>query len=131
MDQWMVFCCGQRYTEEIAKASDDQLSNWKAIEQVSATSILLDNNQLSWMINQALAMEYSLGPEIVAHPYHIDVIRTALNHNLAACYPIIQEEVAQSFEGVLALDGNGENHLATSSSHLVLRYVQNGRLYQP
>ena len=59
------------------------------------------------MIDQALAMEYSLGPEIVTDPYHIDVIRTALNHNLAACYLNIQEEVVQSFKDMLALNGDG------------------------
>ena len=40
MDKWMVFCCGQRYVEEISKAGDDQFSNWKALQQVSPNSIL-------------------------------------------------------------------------------------------
>ena len=53
-------------------------------------------------------MEYSLGPENVTDPYHIGVIRIALNRNLAACYPNIQDEVVQSFKDVLALDGDGK-----------------------
>ena len=56
-------------------------------------------------------MEYSLGPEIITNPYHITIIWTALNCNLAACYPNIQEEVVQSFKNVLALDSDGEPRL--------------------
>ena len=92
----------------------------------------LDNKQLISIINQANAMEYSFGPEIVTDPYHITVIRIALNRNLAACYSNIQEEVVQSFTDVLALDGDGKPRIIRlHHPHLLLRYVQDGRLCQP
>jgi hypothetical protein len=64
------------------------------------------------IIDQAVAMEHSLGPEVVVDPYHIGVIRAALNRNLASCYPDIQDEVVQSFAEVLALDGQGTSALS-------------------
>ena len=71
-------------------------------------------------------MEYSLGPENVTDPYHIGVIRTALNRNLAACYPNIHEEVVQSFKDVLALDGDGEPTIIRLRRALICFYRVEG-----
>jgi hypothetical protein len=65
-------------------------------------------------------MEHSLGLENVTDPFPAGVIRTALNRNLAACYPDIQDEVVQSFSDVLALDGSGKLRDLGLSSHIYL-----------
>jgi hypothetical protein len=116
MDKWVVFCCGQRYAEEIAKVSEDQLSSWEGLQRVRP---LFDPYRTASCsaLDQAIAMEYSMGLENVTDPYHVGVIRTALNKHLPACYPNIHDEVVQSFKDVLALHGDGR------PIHLVPGYV--------
>jgi hypothetical protein len=60
-------------------------------------------------------MDYTLGLENGTDPYPVGLIRTRLNRNLAASYPVIHEEIVQSFDDLLALDGNGESRLCRSS----------------
>lgn len=57
---------------------------------------------------QLAAIEYTFGKEVVDSPYHVPVVRTALNRNLGALIPNIRDEIVQSFEDVLALEGNGK-----------------------
>jgi hypothetical protein len=59
-------------------------------------------------IGQLAALKYTFGEEVITDPYHIPMIRTVLNKKLAACFPDIHDEIVQSFEDVLALEGNGE-----------------------
>jgi len=56
-------------------------------------------------------MEYTFGEEVVADPYHILMIRTPLNKNLGVCFPDVRDEIVQSFDDVLALEGNGTSQL--------------------
>jgi hypothetical protein len=54
-------------------------------------------------------MDHTLGSENATDPFPIGLIQTRLSHNFAACYPVIHDEVVQSFNDLLALDGSGES----------------------
>ncbi|KAG9308978.1 cytochrome P450 [Chiua virens] len=84
---WTVVVSHRGHLEELAKASDDQLS----IEEV---------------INDQLHIEEMLGSELRTNPYHIPIIRSQLTRNIDALYNDIRNEIVTSFEEVLDLKGH-------------------------
>ncbi|KAJ6612093.1 cytochrome P450 [Mycena sp. CBHHK59/15] len=52
-----------------------------------------------------LQVDYTMGPEISANPYHAHTIRTSLTRNLGRCFPEVRDEIVCSFDDVLALNG--------------------------
>ncbi|KAH7926831.1 cytochrome P450 [Leucogyrophana mollusca] len=85
LHQWMVIVSEPKLMEELRKSPDDELSFMEAA-------------------NDALKIEYTLGPEIERNPYHISIIRSQLTRNLAALYPDIRDEIVVAFDETLQLE---------------------------
>jgi cytochrome P450 len=84
---WLVFCCGQQSLDEIRKATDDELSIDLAIDDTIQTT-------------------FTVGDEFSEDRYHIPIIRKTLTRNLGANFHLIRDEVSQSFQDILSLEGN-------------------------
>ncbi|KAH7886354.1 cytochrome P450 [Phlebopus sp. FC_14] len=84
LHKWMVIVSGRQLLEEMRNAPDDQLSFLESA-------------------NQALKVEYTLGPAVHHNPYHIAVIRSQLTRNLSILYPEIRDEIVTAFDDVLDL----------------------------
>ncbi|KAF8547563.1 hypothetical protein OG21DRAFT_1527087 [Imleria badia] len=50
-----------------------------------------------------------MGPEIYHNPYHVLIVRSQLNQNLNALYPVIRSEITTAFDDVLELRADGEH----------------------
>ncbi|THU93438.1 cytochrome P450 [Dendrothele bispora CBS 962.96] len=72
VDGWQVVVNGTRLIEDIKQASDEQL--------LDAT-------------NETLQTRYTMHPELVPNPYHIDVIRTSLTRSIGARFADMHDEV--------------------------------------
>jgi len=64
---------------------------------------------------QILQTPYTFGQDIRDDSYYVGVIRHALPRNLAVCFPDIFDEVKQSFETNLALNGSGIGSLFSNT----------------
>ncbi|KAF7378406.1 Cytochrome P450 monooxygenase 51 [Mycena sanguinolenta] len=80
-NQWLVLLSGQRLIEDIRNA-DDSLSFTDSAKVMFQT-------------------EYTIGYEQLHDPFQINVIRTAFTRNIAACFPVIREEIAAAFEDLI------------------------------
>ncbi|KAF7378404.1 Cytochrome P450 monooxygenase 51 [Mycena sanguinolenta] len=80
-NQWLVLLSGQRLIEDVRKA-DDSLSFADAAKVMFQT-------------------EYTIGYEQLHDPFQMNVIRTALTRNIAACFPVIREEIAAAFKDLI------------------------------
>jgi len=78
MSQWLVIAPGFDQVEEIRRAPDDVLSAQDAVADTLHTDI-------------------TLGPEIHANPFHVDIIRTTLTRNIGAAFPDIYDEIITAF----------------------------------
>ena len=61
-----------------------------------------------WLFPQTFQFEATLGDKIMKHHNLITVIRTSLTRNIDARFHEIVEEVAQSFEGGIPCEGDGD-----------------------
>ncbi|KAJ7097132.1 cytochrome P450 [Mycena belliarum] len=84
--RWDFIVSGKTLIDEVASAPESILS-------------ALEGNK------DSLKVDITIGPEILNHAYHIDVLRTTLTRNLAKCFPDIRDEISCAFDDVLALDG--------------------------
>ncbi|KAF7345271.1 Cytochrome P450 [Mycena sanguinolenta] len=80
-NRWLVLLSGQRLIEDIRKA-DDSLSF------ADSAKVMLQS-------------EYTIGYEQLHDPFQMNVVRTALTRNIAACFPVIREEIAAAFEDLI------------------------------
>ncbi|KAF8351221.1 cytochrome P450 [Amanita rubescens] len=78
MSQWLVIAPGFDKVEEIRRAPDDVLSAQDAVADTLHTDI-------------------TLGPEIHANPFHVDIIKTTLTRNIGAAFPDIYDEIITAF----------------------------------
>jgi len=79
MDRWLVVLTGDDLSETLRNAPDNVLSAWEA------------NRDL-------LQINYTLGRKALEDPYHMNIIRTTLNKNLASLLPHMLDEIAHVFE---------------------------------
>ncbi|KAK0212481.1 cytochrome P450 [Desarmillaria ectypa] len=79
IDRWMVVVSGDQQINDMRKALPDHLSFLDEVENTLQTS-------------------YTLGSNIHLDPYHIDVVRSALTRNIAACFPVVRNEIEASFK---------------------------------
>ena len=109
----MVILSSREHLEELAKASDNELSFREAINDVR-------NHSLPWQLSlfrcllQSIQVEHTLGPEIHHNVSHVTVLRLRLTRNLGVLYPGIRDEIVTSFAEVLDLTENGEESRLTS-----------------
>ncbi|KAK0187862.1 cytochrome P450 [Armillaria mellea] len=78
IDRWIVVVSGDRQINDMRNALPHQLSFMEEIENLLQTT-------------------YTLGRSIHLDPYHIDVVRSALTRNIAACFPDVRDEIGISF----------------------------------
>ncbi|KAG7449769.1 cytochrome P450 [Guyanagaster necrorhizus] len=79
VDRWMVIVSGDQHIDDMRKALPDHLSFLDEIENTLQTT-------------------YTLGSSLHSDPYHIDVVRSALTRNIAACFPVVRDEIEASFK---------------------------------
>jgi hypothetical protein len=104
---WLVYCSGPQFIEEIRKASDSELNLYAATDEVVAS--------LPWQLTvfddflpfQVLQTPYTFSQDVRDDKYHFGVIRHTLPGKLATCFPDIFDEVQQSFQANLVLTGSG------------------------
>jgi len=53
-------------------------------------------------------MNYTMGPEVLQNPYHVEILRSHLTRSLTSLYPEIRDEVSVAFDEVLDLRDSGE-----------------------
>ena len=56
---------------------------------------------------QMIHMEYTFGPQIPHHHYHLTIIRTRLTRNLSVLLPGIKDEMVATLDGLLDMKPNG------------------------
>ncbi|KAF8549790.1 cytochrome P450 [Imleria badia] len=95
-NRWTVILSDRGHLEEVAKASNSELSFLAAI-------------------NDQIQIEHTLGPEIHYNPYHVAVVRNHLTRNLEVLFPVIRDEIVTSFTEVLDLKENEWKSVTTLS----------------
>lgn len=100
------------HLEEVAKASNSELSFLEAINDVSNHYLRLMLFPFQCRLQQ-IQIEYTLGPEIHYNPYHVAVVRHHLSRNLEVLFPALRDEIVTSFAEVLDLRANGEEYNST------------------
>ncbi|KAF8583781.1 cytochrome P450 [Ramaria rubella] len=78
-NHWHVVVAGPQLTEELRKAADDELS-------------------LSEGVKNLLAVDWTLGSNVVTNGYHIPIIRSQLTRNLGNLFSSIREEMLLAFD---------------------------------
>ena len=109
----MVILSNREHLEELARASNNELSSLEAINDVSDGFVLLKLFRVLHHLQQ-IQVEHTLGPEVHYNPYHVAVVRSHLTRNLEVLYSEIRDEIITSFAEVLDLRGNGGEHDFTS-----------------
>ncbi|KAF5347217.1 hypothetical protein D9758_011089 [Tetrapyrgos nigripes] len=74
IDGWQVVVNGRDMVDDIRKATDRDLSNLDATDDI-------------------LQVKYTMHPHLSDNPYHIDVVRTPLTRNIGICYGDMLDEV--------------------------------------
>jgi hypothetical protein len=74
MDGWQIVVNGKEMVDDIRKASDRDLSNLDATDDI-------------------LQVKYTMHPHLTDNPYHIDVIRVPLTRNIGARFADVHDEV--------------------------------------
>ncbi|KAJ6505550.1 cytochrome P450 [Mycena sanguinolenta] len=80
--RWEYVVCGPKLIKDIAGAPEHVVSFTEGIE------------------------EFTMGREISANNYHLDVVRTSLTRNLHNCFPDVRDEIICAFDEVLQLQGS-------------------------
>ncbi|KAJ6494229.1 cytochrome P450 [Mycena sanguinolenta] len=62
----------------------------------------------------ALQLDYTMGRELSANMFHIDIVRTKLTRNLGRCFPDIRDEISCAFDELIASDGTDWKPVAAS-----------------
>ncbi|THU98772.1 cytochrome P450 [Dendrothele bispora CBS 962.96] len=105
IDGWQVVVNGTKLVEDIKQASEEQLSNLDAT-------------------NEILQTRYTMHPELAPNPYHIDVIRTPLTRNIGARFADIHHEVQKVIsEKIPVTDDWIEIHTHDTVLDIVVRAV--------
>ncbi|PBK82225.1 cytochrome P450 [Armillaria gallica] len=78
LNKWMIVVSGAEKIDDIRNSSPGQLSS------LDATSDLLQ-------------MGYTIGRDVFADPYHINVVRSALTRNIAVCFEDVADEIQEAF----------------------------------
>ncbi|KAI0060666.1 cytochrome P450 [Artomyces pyxidatus] len=79
VDHWHVFVTSRQLVEDVTKAPDNILSTYDAARHFFQT-------------------DHTFGPDVLAQPYHIDVIQSQLTRALAAVFCNMYEELTVAFE---------------------------------
>ncbi|KAK0212144.1 cytochrome P450 [Desarmillaria ectypa] len=79
LDKWVVVVSGDEKVNDIRKATGEQLSS------VDATQDMLQ-------------MDYTVGHNLMADPYHADVVRSSLTRNIAARFADVHDEIKAAFK---------------------------------
>ncbi|KAG7095855.1 hypothetical protein E1B28_006548 [Marasmius oreades] len=82
LDHWLVVVCGPKMTDEIRKATDEQLSSAEAFAEMLQTDI-------------------TMGKTLRADPYQIGVILNALTKNVPARFPEVHDEMKTAFNDLI------------------------------
>lgn len=56
---------------------------------------------------QLMKFNYTLGPQILQSPYHIEIARTRFNRNLSVLLPGMIDEMVTTLDELLDLQPNG------------------------
>ncbi|KZT08258.1 cytochrome P450 [Laetiporus sulphureus 93-53] len=94
---WHVIVTGSRLTDELRKASHDELSFEEAIVDT-------------------LAVDYTLGPNIQRNTYHVPIIRSQLTRNLASLFPDLRDEIVAAFEDEIPLKDEGWTNIPANAA---------------
>ncbi|KZO94407.1 cytochrome P450 [Calocera viscosa TUFC12733] len=84
---WIVYVSRELF-EDMRKARDDSLSFREEV-------------------NEAVAIEYTIGKELADNPWHTSVIRKQMTQNLGAKFPEIYDEISQAFMDELEVADSG------------------------
>ncbi|KAH9840867.1 cytochrome P450 [Rhodofomes roseus] len=79
---WSVVVASPKHIDELRKAADDELS-------------------FSEATNEALQVDYTLGPSVHINPYHIPIVRSNLTRALGGLFPELRDEIIHSFKTVI------------------------------
>ncbi|EJT96540.1 cytochrome P450 [Dacryopinax primogenitus] len=99
---WMVFVSRELF-DDIRKARDEGLS-------------------FKEQVNEAIAVEYTIGKALADDPWHVSVIRKQMTQNLGAKFPEIYEEISQAFADELKFPNSGD-WMPVNAYELILRVV--------
>lgn len=105
MGGWVVVVTTPKYIEELAKATNKELSQPHAMMEVRNFNSRLEL-RYNCTIGQLLSTEYTLG-DIHREEYHVLVMKNELTRGLSALAPLIHEEMVNSFAKAIPLKGNG------------------------
>ncbi|KAF7369896.1 hypothetical protein MSAN_00619100 [Mycena sanguinolenta] len=86
--RWNFVVSGAALIQDVVTAPEDVLSSVVANRDASA-----------------LQLDFTMGPELSANMFHIDIVRTKLTRNLGRCFPDIRDEVSCAFDELIASDG--------------------------
>ncbi|KAK0214262.1 hypothetical protein EDD85DRAFT_1030146, partial [Armillaria nabsnona] len=93
LDKWMIVVSGTEKIDDIRKSSPGQLSS------LDATSELLQ-------------MDYMIGRDVFADPYHINVVRSALTRNIAVCFEDVADEIQEVFhDNIPMTEGRSQDYI--------------------
>lgn len=117
--RWLVVISGPHAFDEFRKATDDELSLMKALEEVCVVDILCTqpSNEIAdsryWLHNGAKSPYWWVDTESRLHvdfvditlldAYHVPVIRKHLTKNLGILFPDIRDEIVHAFNDEIAL----------------------------
>ncbi|KAI0795967.1 cytochrome P450 [Abortiporus biennis] len=80
--RWQVVVTGRKFIEELRKADDEDLSFVEAV-------------------NENFQLDYTIGPEINAKPFHIAVVRGHLTRNIGTIIPKVLDEIQLAFQDII------------------------------
>ncbi|KAJ7036533.1 cytochrome P450 [Mycena alexandri] len=86
VDRWSVLVSGKQLVEDIASAREEDLSFHQST-------------------NEFLQTRYTLGRGCERDPYHPAVIRTSLTRNVGHRFPDVRDEILQSFNDLVPVQG--------------------------
>ncbi|KAJ7067797.1 cytochrome P450 [Mycena amicta] len=87
MHRWDVIICGSDLVEELRASKEEELSIREAFNEILQTNM-------------------TMGPNILANPYHISVTRVGMTKNLDARFDEVRDEIRATFEDHLKLEGD-------------------------
>ncbi len=65
-------------------------------------------------------MEYTIGRDVFADPYHINVVRSALTRNIAVRFEDVADEIQEAFHDNIPMTEGTEFYVSFASSHIKL-----------
>ncbi|KIL60262.1 hypothetical protein M378DRAFT_26590 [Amanita muscaria Koide BX008] len=82
LTSWIIVATGGKLIDEIRRSPDDALSAPEAIKESK----------------KALYSEFTIGPEHIDDPFHIEVVKRPLTKNIGAKLADVQDEIMAAFE---------------------------------